>query len=115
MIRWLTVSATAFLLVLIIAVSPVAAQVGGDQLSVREGRTPRGIRFAFLPQPSEPRVALAFSWWDGFGQAQPGQELLGRMGVAWLQAGTQRLPEGQFREELRDDEVQLGLGAGKLA
>jgi zinc protease len=112
MIRWLTVSATAFLLVLIIAVSPVAAQVGGDQLSVREGRSPRGIRFAFLPQPSEPRVALAFSWWDGFGQAQPGQELLGRMGVAWLQAGTQRLPEGQFREELRDDEVQLGLGAG---
>ena len=85
---------------------------GGDRFDIHEGRTPRGVRYAFLAQPFENTVALAFSWWDGFAQARPGQELLGRAGVAWLQAGTERLPEGQFREELRDDQIGLGLGTG---
>ena len=80
---------------------------GSDSLVIHEGRTPRGIRYAFLPQPFEDRVALSFSWWDGFAQARPGQELLGRLSVAWLQAGTERLPEGQFREELQDDQIRL--------
>ncbi|MET0744254.1 MAG: insulinase family protein [Microvirga sp.] len=89
-----------------------SAQQGGRIFDIREGRTPRGIRYAFLSQPFEDRVALSFSWWDGFAQTRPGQELLGRLGVAWLQAGTERLPEGQFREELLDDQIRLDLGTG---
>jgi zinc protease len=92
--------------------SAASAQTLGDGLVIHEGRTPRGVRYAFLPQPFENTVVLSFSWWDGFAQARPGQELLGRIGVAWLQAGTERLPEGQFREELRDEQIGLGLGTG---
>src|ERR687897_721968 len=93
--------------------APVAfGQVPADRYDIREGRTPGGVHYMFLAQPFENTVALSFSWWDGFAEARPGQELLGRLGVAWLQAGTERLPEGQFREELRDDQIGLGLGTG---
>ena len=104
----------SILLFLAIALSGpgASAQQGSDTLVIHEGRTPRGIRYAFLPQPFEDRVALSFSWWDGFAQTRPGQELLGRLGVAWLQAGTERLPGGQFWEELRDDQIRLDLGTG---
>jgi zinc protease len=100
------------LLAIVLVRSAASAQQGGNSLVIHEGRTPRGVRYAFLPQPFEDRVALSFSWWDGFAQARPGQELLGRLSVAWLQAGTERLPEGQFREELRDDQIRLEFGTG---
>jgi zinc protease len=100
------------LLLAALVLAPAASSQPVDRFDIREGRTPRGVRYAFLAQPFENTVALAFSWWDGFAQARPGQELLGRAGVAWLQAGTERLPEGQFREELRDDQIGLGLGTG---
>jgi zinc protease len=102
----------ALVFAILLTASEASAQTLGDRPVIHEGRTPRGVRYAFAPQPFENTVALSFSWWDGFAQARPGQELLGRLGVAWLQAGTERLPEGQFREELRDDRIRLDLGTG---
>jgi zinc protease len=100
------------LLFTLCSIGLASAQAPGEDTRVREGRTPRGVRYAFLPQPFENSVVLTFSWWDGIGHARPGQELLGAVGAAWHQAGTQRLPEGQFREELRDDQIGLSLGYG---
>lgn len=104
--------AFTFLLGSFLILSTAFAQTEGDGLNIREGRTVRGIRYALLLQPFENTVALTFSWWDGFAQAQPGRELLGQFGAAWFQAGTERLPEGQFREELRDDHISLTLATG---
>ncbi len=100
------------LLITLLMASAASAQALGTRLVIHEGHTPRGVRYAFLPQPFENTVTLSFSWWDGFAEARPGQELLGRLGAAWLQAGTERLPEGQFREELRDDQISIGMGTG---
>jgi zinc protease len=100
------------LLITLLMASAASAQALGTRLVIHEGRTPRGVRYAFLPQPFENTVALSFSWWDGFAEARLGQELLGGLGAAWLQAGTERLPEGQFREELRDDQISIGMGTG---
>ena len=112
MIHHRFVHVIALLVAIVLATSAAAAQAVGGSLVIQEGRTPRGVRYAFLPQPFENTVAVSFSWWDGFAQARPGQELVGRLAVAWLQAGTERLPEGQFWEELRDDQIGLRLETG---
>ena len=112
MIHHRFVHVIALLVAIVLATSAAAAQAVGGSLVIQEGRTPRGVRYAFLPQPFENTVAVSFSWWDGFAQARPGQKLVGRLAVAWLQAGTERLPEGQFWEELRDDQIGLRLETG---
>jgi zinc protease len=76
--------------------------VHADRPAVSNHITPKGIAFAHVTLPDEPRHAIAFGWRDGFALSRPGKEGLGILGARLVYEGTVERNRNAFSELLKD-------------
>ncbi|MBI3419723.1 MAG: insulinase family protein, partial [Proteobacteria bacterium] len=98
-----------FLLILLFPVCALAAP------KVQEVKTPRGITAWLAEDESQPVVAIAFGWKNGFESDPENRQGLGTLATDLLTDGAGEFSDNQFQEQIQENALSLGFEARRDA